>query len=444
MLEARYLPWAIAGGVLATVAPGTALWLAPAAGALLHMAYDAEPERFQEGARFLLTGARALPDRARQSKALFERGVAALPVKAATGAHLRTRPAGAPRDPLLVTLDEQPHRLIIGHTRGGKTTLMHAMATGWAEQGARVLVCDPDASPGQWPGCRVVGGGDNFAAMGEGLRLVEREVGKRRTLRAEGQRTFAPVHIVVDEAQDVVAELPEAWPIMESVARRGAKLNMHLTVGVQDKQVKTLGLQGKSELLRNFVVADIYKDREGRRMASMKDPAGVKVAMPIPKLTDPETLIKAKTETQPVVKTTVKVETYGDDDPLLAALVNGAPATGLMASGSDQTSSRYGLNQTTQTTQTTQTSLDVQTSKANITITNQVITPTRRATRPAKGTRPSIVGMRKRREMYQEVKRLTREGWSGNKIRAHLGADRNTIQALARKARAELGMEADK
>ena len=115
------------------------------------------------------------------------------PVKPAPQA----RPTDSTTPDLVQTLEESPHRLIIGHTRGGKTTLMHHMATSWAAHGERVLVADPDAAPGLWPGCAVAGAGDDLEAIGELLNQVQGEVTHRRADRAQGVREFAPLHLVV-------------------------------------------------------------------------------------------------------------------------------------------------------------------------------------------------------------------------------------------------------
>lgn len=143
--------------------------------------------------------------------------------------------------PLLDTLDAAPHLLIIGGTRGGKTTLMHELAQRRVRAGARVLVGDPDAARGVWPGCRVYGGGDQFDEIGHMLSQVEREIQRRRGLRAQGTRTFAPLYVVLDEVQDIAREVDGATTIIEAIARRGGKLGVHAVLGVQDKLVATLG-----------------------------------------------------------------------------------------------------------------------------------------------------------------------------------------------------------
>jgi hypothetical protein len=152
-----------------------------------------------------------------------------------------------------------------------------------------VVVLDPDAAPGQWPGCRSFGHGDDYAGIGQALALVSQEIAKRRTARAEGQRRFTPVHIVIDESQDVIAEVPAALNVIETLARRGRKIGMHATLGVQDKQVKTLGLEGKSDLLRNFQVVDMMKQGD-QRVAVVHGSEG-KTTMPVPTLRDPDDFI---------------------------------------------------------------------------------------------------------------------------------------------------------
>ena len=137
------------------------------------------------------------------------------------------------------------------------------------------------------------GHGDNIEAIGGLLATVAQEVEARRQARGAGARRFAPLHLVIDEAQDVLPALEGGLALFEDIARRGGKLNVRLTIGVQDKQVRTLGLQGKSELLKNFATADVLKAHDGRRVAMLRDPeSGKRVSLPIPKLRDPESLIR--------------------------------------------------------------------------------------------------------------------------------------------------------
>jgi hypothetical protein len=194
---------------------------------------------------------------------------------------------------LLPYLGGSNHLLVIGHSRGGKTTLMHELARRWRSEGGRVVVADPDASPGMWPGCIVYGGGDDFAAIAGGLAKVDQEVTRRRTRRRQGQRAFPPLYLVLDEAQDTVREVAGANALIETIARRGGKLNVHAALGVQDKQVGTLGWEGKGDLRKNFQVVDVYRDTAGQRMALVEQPGEKARPVPLPSLPDPETFIQA-------------------------------------------------------------------------------------------------------------------------------------------------------
>jgi len=279
--------------------PGSPIWILPAAAAVGGCALTVPDIR-----REALATLAALPNLGRAVGALRPPGARRLPQGRAAqqspppAAHPPEPPAGGgtggfdARPDLLAILQEQPHRLVIGRTRGGKTTLLHKLATDWAASGARVVVCDPDAAPGLWPGCEAVGHGDDLAAIERMLHAVRAEVQTRRAQRAQGVRRFAPLHLVIDEAHDVVPGVPGALDLVEDIARRGAKLGVHLTIGVQDRQVKTLGLEGKSAVLHNFQTVEMLRDADGRRIALLHDPVtGERRRMEAPDLPDPERLI---------------------------------------------------------------------------------------------------------------------------------------------------------
>jgi hypothetical protein len=199
------------------------------------------------------------------------------------------------------------HVLVIGHTRGGKTTLIHELAQRWARAGRRVLVCDPDAAPGLWAGCRVAGAGDDMEGIGRALDSVRGLVARRREQRAGGRRQFAPLYVVIDEAQDIMHQVDGARELYETLLRRGGKLGIHLIVGVHDRQVGTMKLEGASHLLINFghVVHVRYVD--GRRVADVETSEGTQ-RMPVPVLPDLDTLITPR---------------EGEQDELLQGLLSG-------------------------------------------------------------------------------------------------------------------------
>jgi hypothetical protein len=199
----------------------------------------------------------------------------------------------------LAQLGQALHLLVIGHSQGGKTTLIHELACRLATAKIQVIVCDPDAAPGLWPGCAVYGYANDFADIERALASVQAEVEQRRALRGTGrQRTFAPLYLVIDEYQDIgrAGGCPEARPLVEDVLRRGGKLNVHLIIGVQDKQVKTMGFEGHGDLRRNFTsIVEVRADRGGHRWATVSTPTdeAATATYPVPPLPDLERLIAA-------------------------------------------------------------------------------------------------------------------------------------------------------
>lgn len=201
-------------------------------------------------------------------------------------------PPAAP--PWLHTLRDALHILIIGHSRGGKTTLIHALAViRAAGVGEWVVVCDPDAAPGPWMGCEVVGYGNDFAAINAALEAVQREVAERRQLRGSGtRRQFAPLTLVIDEYADVTRSCPAARTLVEDVLRRGGKLGVRLILGVQDKQVGTMGFERAGDLRKNFsYVCEVVRGTDGTRRATLTDQDGAAAVWNLPTLPDPEALI---------------------------------------------------------------------------------------------------------------------------------------------------------
>lgn len=167
-------------------------------------------------------------------------------------------------DPIGMLADSL-HLLVIGHTNGGKTTLVHAIAQEWARAGSTVVVCDPDASPGLWPTCDVVGSGDDWGEIVEKITYLQEEVAFRRQLRKDGHYGFEPTYIVMSEFADIARNCHNAVSFFEDLLRRGRRLDIHLVVDVQDQLVRTLQLEGKSALRTNFTYIVTCTHEDGRR-----------------------------------------------------------------------------------------------------------------------------------------------------------------------------------
>lgn len=450
-MQARYLPWALAGGACVVAAPGTALWIVPMVGAAAHMLYDTDPEGWKATGTKILTDTKQLQltPPPRVMDALWRLPGVRRPdnledIRAARSnpQQERAEPVQVQQhSPLFSALDQCIHELYIGYTNGGKTTLMHERAAQWRTSGHPVLVCDPDAAPGLWPGCRVVGGGDNFEAIGVALGVVEQQITRRRQERAAGRRSFPLMYVVLDEVQDTIGAIPESLPLIETMLRRGRKIGVRCIIGVQDKQVKTLGIEGKSELLGNLTRIKVKRRADGSRAAEIDYNNGDKPAeYPIPQLTDPESLIIERPKVSSVSAPAVKPQPVQTPDDLLVALlaeqseVVRQPQTSLKAAQSNQT----GMDQTSMSPDHT-TTTTIQTDPGVITIHNTVVAQRPVYRRQSSGKKINLGALRRRQERYATVRSLVREGLSGNKIRDQLGGDRTQVLALVRQAKAELG-----
>jgi hypothetical protein len=224
------------------------------------------------------------------------------------------------------------HALILGQQRSGKTVIAHEVATRRARQGHQVLVADPDARPGMWPGCTVVGGGDDWTAIDAMLVEAQAEIAQRRQLRGRlGRRRFLPLTLVLSDAADIMGECEHARPVFEAALRRGGKLNVHLVIDVQDKQVGTLNIPGASHLLKNFD-EEISVRRDGQRR--IVGYAGLEYD--VPQLIDPEELADAWERDHPL--------DTADADRLLSSLLaelQGVPVRAAAADLPPQTASSH-------------------------------------------------------------------------------------------------------
>lgn len=194
----------------------------------------------------------------------------------------------------LWSLVQARHVLVVGQSGAGKTVLTHAVACVRARMGQRVVVCDPDARPGMWPDCEVVGGGDAFDAIEATLQQTQQEIEHRRQARAQGRREFGPMTLVWSEASDILNECPSARALFESLLRRARKLNVSLLMDVQDDQVGTLHLQGASKIKVNFssvVEMSIVGEQRVARIG--------KEAVAVPQLPDPEGLADSYARQRP-------------------------------------------------------------------------------------------------------------------------------------------------
>lgn len=141
------------------------------------------------------------------------------------------------------------HILLVGETNAGKSTAMRAII-GYRQN---VVVLDPHAAPEDWPNARVIGAGRDFEAIDDFMGQMQNELNRRAILRARGQREFIPMTVMTDEMPAIASNLGKAaMGIWRMWLREGRKFGLYMVTSTQSTRVKTLGIDGESDVLKNF------------------------------------------------------------------------------------------------------------------------------------------------------------------------------------------------
>jgi hypothetical protein len=145
------------------------------------------------------------------------------------------------------------HVLIVGETGGGKSTTMQALL----QHRPQAIVLDPHAGPNDWPGKQVLGAGRNFAQIGEFMEWMIDELNLRAEQRANGVQHFPPITVASDEMPAIASELSKSgtntYENWQKWMREGRKFGLYIIVSTQSTRVKTLGIEGEGDVLKNFV-----------------------------------------------------------------------------------------------------------------------------------------------------------------------------------------------
>jgi hypothetical protein len=271
-----------AAGMFTLAAPGSALWLIPAALTAGGMALTV-PEVREEVLPLL-------SDATRQARALLpdrkpDRAAQAAPAASAGAEQRRSspRPAAArqadrqadqgrpvqaeaaPLPPaawsriLNENPDQAPHALIVGPSGAGKTTFTAAVLG--ARPGAAVVL-SPKVNPGNWRGAELVTLDDegDYGPIAEALADLEAEKRRRiRLLRTAGADALAPLTVVLDELPELLRFVPETGPFVVSLSSIGRELKMRL-VAITTR-ADALGVKGWRASEGNFVRVDLDRSR---------------------------------------------------------------------------------------------------------------------------------------------------------------------------------------
>lgn len=148
-------------------------------------------------------------------------------------------------------IDEQPHTLLGGKTKAGKTWLATALLERRIDNGSDIFIIDPHSS--DWMGLPTAGGSGIperkaaiKAVLSEYLRRMGiREEHKRQTGRELPHDYFDPLAVLIDEANAMLEELAAEWKtVLKQVASGSRKVGISLLMLAQSPLVEDLGISG--------------------------------------------------------------------------------------------------------------------------------------------------------------------------------------------------------
>lgn len=164
--------------------------------------------------------------------------------------------------------DQYPHFLICGGTGSGKTYSTERIIK---FLGGDATVITTKAKSDQWIGLPVIGKGRDFAAIERALHGALEEM-QRRMQNLDNN--WEPKIYVLDEFPSITANIESATDIITTLIREAREAKIRLFILSQGRQVKTLKLEGQSDLRENLsdillgqFATDRAKEMIGRKQA---------------------------------------------------------------------------------------------------------------------------------------------------------------------------------
>lgn len=163
--------------------------------------------------------------------------------------------------PLLNDVDGEPHIMISGKTKAGKSTLAEVLLAWRVDRGDDIYIIDPHYQPvnkyGEvtWCGLRGVGG-DSWESVNRALTAVRTEYERRKKEANDGRMPhggFKPLTVIIDEAPEIYEELKKEWESFQGVMGSGArKYNIFIILLTQSHLIKDIG--GSTAKRENFTI----------------------------------------------------------------------------------------------------------------------------------------------------------------------------------------------
>jgi len=149
----------------------------------------------------------------------------------------------------LEALTTDRHVLLVGPSRSGKTTIANAL-TSQRSRTDRLVIFDPHYHPANWCGLPAL---RKAGEMDQGMVRLLVEFEQRKDQMAVGDESYAPITVFMDESPVLKDECPTYKRFIGKMLREALKYKIRLVVLTQSKQVRTMGIEGESDVLRNLV-----------------------------------------------------------------------------------------------------------------------------------------------------------------------------------------------
>lgn len=168
---------------------------------------------------------------------------------------------------LLTLINQYPHVHIFGRTGNGKTSLLRTIGYNRIAAGHQVFVLDSNDHPAEWTGLTRIKDEqeqDSFIANALELhRLNSTALADGRAIEGD----FEQITILSNEWTDIVRRTESAATFIDEMSRKSRKSGFHCGFSTQTKLAADLGLDGRYQVVRNFLQVELLVSTDGRHTA---------------------------------------------------------------------------------------------------------------------------------------------------------------------------------
>ncbi len=160
----------------------------------------------------------------------------------------------------IITAIEGKQLMIIGEMGTGKSTIAQYLAY---TVGGRVKVYECEGTPDDWAGLEVIGKGEDWESINQGMLADLDDLSSQMQLRNEkGESALSGTEkvIICEEYPELVSKVEASGEWLERHARRGRKARRFTVLLSQYDRVAAWGIEGKADLADAF-----YRLRLGKK-----------------------------------------------------------------------------------------------------------------------------------------------------------------------------------